>query len=145
MFINELNKNEAVAFVNLFEDLANIDEVFALSEKKLLEEYIKELFLTKEAIKELTFESAVNELKTSTNRVKNIIYFELLGLALLDGSYDEREMKFLDELANEFGMSAKKEKEFIDYFKMVTKTYNSNFIDCENKIELLKKSAMELL
>lgn len=145
MFIDELSKNEAIAFINLFEDLANVDEVFAASEKSLLEEYKEELFLTQENIEELTFEAAIEKLEGAASRIKNIVYFELLGLALLDGSYDEREIKFLDRVANGFGITCQKQNDFINYFDMVVKTYNSEFIDYENKVESLKKLAMELL
>jgi tellurite resistance protein len=145
MFLNELNKKESIAFVNLVETLAKIDDVFAQSEKELINEYIEELSLTNETIEELAFESSVKELSSSTDRVRNIIYFELIGLALADGSYDEKEVKFLNDLAVQFNISTKKQKDFINYFKMVKEVYDSTFVDYESKIESLKKSAMDLL
>jgi Tellurite resistance protein TerB. len=145
MFLNELNKKESIAFVNLVEALAQIDDVFAQSEKEMINEYIEDLSLTNETIEKLTFESSVKELSSSTDRVRNIIYFELIGLALADGSYDEKEVKFLNDLAVQFNISTKKQKDFINYFKIVKEVYDSTFVDYENKIESLKKSAMDLL
>lgn len=145
MFLNELNKNESIAFINLVEILAKIDDVFAQSEKELIDEYTEELSLNNETIEKLTFESAVKKLSSSTDRIRNIIYFELIGLALADGSYDEKEVEFLNDLASQFNISTTKQKDFINYFKMVKEAYDSTFVDYESKIESLKKSAMDLL
>lgn len=145
MFLNELNKKEAIDFINIVETLAKIDDTFAQSEKELLSEYIEELSLTNETIENLDFESSVKELVSSTDRIRNIIYFELVGLALADGSYDEKEVEFLNNLAAQFNISTKKQKEFIDYFKIVKEVYESTFVDYEAKIESLKKAAMDLL
>lgn len=145
MFLNELNKKEAIDFINIVETLAKIDDTFAQSEKELISEYIEELSLTNETIENLDFESSVKELVSSTDRIRNIIYFELVGLALADGSYDEKEVEFLNNLAAQFNISTKKQKEFIDYFKIVKEVYESTFVDYEGKIESLKKAAMDLL
>lgn len=145
MFLNELNKKEAIDFIKIVETLAKIDYTFAQSEKELLSEYIEELSLTNETIESLDFESSVKELVSSTDRIRNIIYFELVGLALADGSYDEKEVEFLNNLAVQFNISTKKQKEFIDYFKIVKEVYESTFVDYESKIESLKKAAMDLL
>lgn len=145
MFLSEFNKKEAVAFVNLVEVLANIDQVFAENEKELLEEYIEELSLSKENIKKLDFESAIKELEESTDRIKNIIYFELVGLALSDGSYDEKEIQFLMGLAARFNISTEKQQGFINYFKMVKEAYDSTFVDYESKLEHLKKAALDII
>lgn len=145
MFLNELSKQESIAFVNLVEVLANIDQVFAENEKELLEEYVEELSLTKEDIEKLDFESAIKKLEGSTDRIKNIIYFELIGLALSDGAYDEKEIQFLKGLAARFNISIEKQQEFINYFKLVKEEFDSTFVDYESKLEHLKKVALDIL
>lgn len=145
MFLNELSKKESIAFVNLVEILAKIDGVFAQKEKDLLNEYIEELSLTNETLQNLDFESVVRELEASTDRVKNIIYLELFGLALVDGSYEEEEVQFLKGLAAKFNISHQKQQDFINYFKMVKETYDSVFVDYESKLESIEKTAMDLL
>lgn len=145
MFLNELNKNESSAFINLVEALANVDNVFAQNEKDLIDDYIQELALDKKSIKKIDFEAAVKELEGSTDRVKNIIYFELVGLALCDGEYDEKEIQFLKGLAARFNISKNKQYEFVNYFEMVKEAYDNTVVDYEGKIELLKKSAMDLI
>lgn len=145
MFLSELNRKEASAFINLVEALANVDNVFAENEKDLIDDYIKELALDEKNIKKINFEAAVKELEEATDKVKNIIYFELVGLALCDGEYDEKEIQFLKGLAARFNISKNKQYEFVNYFKMVKEIYDSTVVDYEGKIELLKKSAMELI
>ena len=43
MFLNELNKNEGIAFMQLVKGLANSDNVFAKEEKNLYNDYLEEL------------------------------------------------------------------------------------------------------
>lgn len=145
MFLNELNKKEASAFINLVETLANVDNVFAKNEKDLIDDYIQELALDEKNIKKMDFETAVKELEGTTERIKNIIYFELVGLALCDGEYDEKEIQFLRGLAARFKINKNKQYEFVNYFKVVKEVYDNTVVDYEGKIELLKKSAMELI
>ncbi|NMM64068.1 hypothetical protein HBE96_15605 [Clostridium sp. P21] len=145
MFLEELNKKESISFINLVQLLANVDEVFAENEKNLINNYIEELSLTNETLENLSFEAATENLKTSTNRVKNIIYFELTGLALSDGSYDQRELDFLNNLAYELNISKDKQKDFVNYFKRVKDSYDNTCVDYESKIDSLKKLALSLL
>ncbi len=145
MFINELNKKEAVHFINLFQSLANADESFAESEEELLMEYMEELSVNKEDIKVTSFNNSVECLKQCNDRIKNIIYFELLGLALTDGSYDKREIDLLNNIANEFSISSSKQKDFLDYFKRLNELYNSDFFNFEGKIQSLKEEAEKLI
>ncbi|WP_411682940.1 hypothetical protein [Clostridium thailandense] len=145
MFLNELNKKEANAFINLVEALANVDNVFAKNEKDLIDDYIQELQLDEENINKIDFETSVKEFEKAEARIKNIIYFELVGLALCDGEYDEKEIQFLKGLAARFNISKNKQYEFTNYFKTVKEIYDNTVVDYEGKIELLKKSAMELI
>jgi hypothetical protein len=45
MFINELNKQEAAAFISLVKKLAEVDNAFLIEEFTLIKEYVKELNL----------------------------------------------------------------------------------------------------
>ncbi|CAB1246806.1 hypothetical protein ACFHWD_12700 [Clostridium sp. MT-14] len=145
MFINEFNKRESIIFINLVQALANADEVFAHSEQILIDDYIKELSLNNETIEKLTYESAIEELASSTDRIKNILYFELLGLALADGSYDEKEIKFLDNIAYKLNIDNAKQQDFINYFKMTKNINDFITMNPECKIKLLKETAMDLI
>ena len=42
-------------------------------------------------------DDAKKVLVEASERVKNIVYFELLGLALVDGEYENTEIDFLED------------------------------------------------
>ena len=145
MFLNELNKKEAIAFVSLIENLSKIDTVYAESEKELVNSYIEELSLPTENREVLSFEAAVNELNDSSSRIKNIVYFELVGVALVDGAYEDKELDFLNNLAARFEIAKKKQIAYVDYFKKVKDTFDITVVDSEAKILALETAAMKLL
>ncbi|MDP4144771.1 MAG: hypothetical protein Q8936_09900 [Bacillota bacterium] len=145
MFLNELNKKEALTFINLVKLLSNVDADFSKKEEELIGEYIEELSLQNDTIETLTLETAIAELNNSTIRVKNIIYFELVGLALADSVYSDKEIDFLNIVANSFNIDSKKQQAFVNYFKEVKDLYDVTVIDCESRIEALKQKALDLL
>ena len=145
MFLNELNKREATIFISLIENLAKVDKVYSDREKQLVNNYIEELSLSTEGREVLTFESSVIKLNDSTDRIKNIIYFELVGVALLDGLYEDKELDFLNKLAISFNISKEKQKAYEGYFKKVKFTYDMPTVDTEGKIKEIEILAEKLL
>jgi len=145
MFLNELSKKEALAFVSLIENLAKVDAVYSDCEKELIDAYLEELSLKAEGREVLTFEAAVNELNDSTSRIKNIVYFELVGVALVDGQYEDKELEFLNNLAAQFNISKAKQVGYVEYFKKVKASFDITVVDSEGKIKALETEAMRLL
>lgn len=145
MFLHELNKDESIAFINLVKEFANIDEIFANEEKNLIDDYIKELSLEACNVYKLTLEEIEKSLRGSSDRVKKIIYFELVGLALVDGEYEHKEKVFLNNLAYSFNIGLARRLEFMDFFRHVKSIYDFTVVDYNNKIELLKEHAEKIL
>ncbi len=145
MFLHELNKEESIAFINLVKEFANIDEIFANEEKNLIDDYIKELSLEECSFDKLTLEEIEKILRGSSDRVKKIIYFELVGLALVDGEYEHKEKVFLNNLAYSFNIGLARRLEFMDFFRHVKSIYDFTVVDYNNKIELLKEHAEKIL
>ena len=145
MFLNELNGQEAVAFINLVNQFANIDEVFAKEEKELIESYLEELNIEVNKVNSLNYEDVINELKKCTNRVKSIVYFELVGLALVDGEYGDKEIDFLDKIAVGLDIKRTKKIAFANYFFNFKEVYDFSVVEAESKIKLLKEEAELLL
>ena len=145
MFLKELNKGEANAFLNLVSIFARIDNEFAKEEKALLDEYKEELGLVDSEIKEMEYEDIIESLKSSTDRARRIIYFELVGLALVDGEYEDEEVDFLEKIAAEFNIPRAKRIAIANYFYNFTDVYNFTTVDAENNIELLKEQAEIIL
>lgn len=145
MFLKELNKDESVAFVNLVSIFADIDNKLAKEEKILLEEYKEELELTDSELYHMKYDEVLEIIKKSNNRLKTIIYFELVGLALVDGEYEEEEIDFLEKLASELNITRAKKIAIANYFYNFKDVYNFTTVDADNNIELLKEQAESIL
>lgn len=145
MFLTELNTEEASAFLSLVTQFAKVDETFAKEEKRLIYDYLDELSLKEEDIKKLSYEEIINVLKKSKNRIKSIVYFELVGLALVDGEYGDKEIDFLDKIAVSLDIRRDKKIAFANYFFNFKEIYDFSVVEAESKIELLKEEAEALL
>ena len=145
MFLTELNTEEASAFLSLVTQFAKVDETFAKEEKRLIYDYLDELSLKEEDIKNLSYEEIINVLKKSKNRIKSIVYFELVGLALVDGEYGDKEIDFLDKIAVSLDIRRDKKIAFSNYFFNFKEIYDFSVVEAESKIELLKEEAEALL
>lgn len=106
MFLNRLNKSEKTAFIKLAFHAANIDNEFCDSEKKLLAAYCIEAQIDVDisklkSIKNIS--SVLNEFKSQKS--KNIVLLELLGLVYSDDKYLIQEKKLITEIAKHFKIS----------------------------------------
>lgn len=145
MFLNELNKNESISFLSLVRHLAIIDNELSIKEEELINEYKEDLKITDEDAKVLSFEESISEFANSSFRVKNIVYFELIGLALIDGIYEAKEEEFLDKIAQAFEISLDKQLLYLDFFKQVKDFYDITFDEYESKVKKLNDKALALL
>lgn len=145
MFLKELDKKESKLFINLVKLLAKVDEIFVQKEEDLIKEYILELGLENEHIEEIGFEACIEALSTTSKRNKNIIYFELVGLALVDGNYDEKELEFLNKTALSFNINKDKQEAYVNYFKNVKDAYECTVVEYESKLKRLEEEALKLL
>ncbi|WP_297427160.1 hypothetical protein [Clostridium sp.] len=146
MFLNELNKTEGIAFMQLVKSIANSDNTFAQEEKNLFYDYLEELNLQENEIPDcLDLNSIYVTLKDSSERKRNIIYFELIGLALIDGEYDEKEVSLLEEIGENLEIKRSKRIAFANYFYNFVDVYSFSVVDAESKIDLLKEQAEKLL
>lgn len=123
-----------------------IQTMFLRKKKKnLYNDYLKELSINESEISELDLNSVCENLKGSSNRCKNIIYFELIGLALIDGEYNEEEVELLEKLGEALGITRSKRIAFANYFYNFVDVYGFSVVDAESKIALLKEQAEKLL
>ena len=145
MFLNELNKEQGKAFIDLVNQFAYVDEVLAKEEKRLISEYLKELELDESDIGQFEYDDLINVLRNSTTRIKSIIYFELVGLALVDGNYGDKEIDFLDKIAYDLDIPRYKKIAFANYFVNFKEIYEFSVVEYNNKNEKLKEQAEALL
>lgn len=145
MFLKELNKDEAMCFLNLVSTFARVDNKFAKEEKRLLTNYKEELGITDETIKFIDYKDVINLLKNSNYRTKSIIYFELVGVALVDGEFEVSEIDFLDKIAEEFEITRAKRIAIANYFYDFDDIYNFTTVNVDNNIQLLREQAEAIL
>lgn len=145
MFLKELNKDESICFLNLVSIFSKVDNKFAKEEKVLVDEYREELEIYNEEIKTMEYNEIINILKNSSDKAKKIIYFELVGLALVDGEYEDEEIDFLEKVSSELNISRAKKFAIANYFYNFKDVYNFTTVDAENNIELLKRQAEEII
>ncbi|WP_297634629.1 hypothetical protein [uncultured Clostridium sp.] len=144
MFLKELNNDEKRAFANLIYKLAEIDKKLAKNEKKLIKEYLKELEIKEDGFSKLSYNEIMFVLTKSTDRKKKIIYFELLGLALVDGNYEEKEIDYLDKVASELGLTRVNKIAFANFFYKFKVKHNVPIIKTEGKEINLESEAEKL-
>lgn len=145
MFLDELKKDESIAFITLVQELANIDKTFSNEEKELYIDYLEELNLKENEVEKMEMSAAFEILKESSVRCKEIIYFELVGLALIDGEYEEKEVEFLENIGDKLGIARSKKIAFANYFYNFIDIYNFSVVDSDSKIKLLREQAEKLI
>ncbi|WP_024615129.1 hypothetical protein [Clostridium sp. Ade.TY] len=146
MFLKELNNKEAIAFINLVNEFANIDHVLRREEKRLIKDYLKELNLDSSEIGAVSYDEALEILKNSKERTKRIVYFELVGLALVDGNYGEVEVDYLDKIATDLDINRSQKISFANYFYNFKEIHDFSVIETEGKeLKNLERQAEALL
>ncbi|MDZ5252270.1 hypothetical protein [Clostridium sp. LIBA-8841] len=133
MFLKELNKEQGLAFINLVTEFALADEDIRKEEEVLIRTYIKELDLEKVDLGNLSYEEAINSIRNSSEKIKNIVYFELVRIGLVDEDCDIEEVDFLEKISKDLNISRAKKIQVANCF------YNFSEKDGEEKLEELAR------
>ncbi|WP_300349718.1 hypothetical protein [Clostridium sp.] len=137
MFLKELNKEQALAFINLVTEFALVDEDIRKEEEALINTYVKELDLEKQELENLSYEKAINIIKDSSEKIKNIVYFEIVRIGLVDEDCDIEEVDFLEKVAKDLNISRAKKIQVANCF------YNFSEEDGEEKLEEIAKDIVK--
>lgn len=133
MFLKELNKEQGLAFINLVTEFALADENIKKEEEDLIRIYLKELGLEEEELGNLSYEESIETIKNSSEKVKNIVYFELVRIGLVDEDCDIEEVDFLEKISKDLNISRAKKIQVANCF------YNFSEKDGEAKLEEMAK------
>lgn len=133
MFLQELNKEQGIAFINLVTEFALADEDIRTEEEALMKVYIKELGLEREELRNMSYEDALKVIEKSSDKIKNIIYFELVRIGLVDEDCDIEEVDFLEKISKDLKISRAKKIQIANCF------YNFSEKDGEEKLENMAK------
>lgn len=125
MFLNLLSNSEKEAFLEMAVQLANSDLDFSVDEANIINQYRVEMNLSEQiyTIKGLHITQCINLFSSSTKQTRNIVYFELLGLALCDENFGSKEVEFMDKVRDSFGIDRNKISEMVNCINNLTEIY----------------------
>jgi hypothetical protein len=123
MFLRNLSENEKKAFLTLADRVLKVDNVIAEEELELLRGFAQEMELSD--IKcNLPEDEAYNIFGEVENKVKRAVYTELLSLAFVDNTFDEKEMNCLKNIQEKLGLPddfVKRVQDWLDSYMEKTK------------------------
>lgn len=134
MLLFELNKEESRAFMRLVSEFVTVDKKINKEEKSVIEKYLNKLNMNKEEINEISHTEAIEILDKSEDKIKNMVYFELLGVALIDGDYETSEVDYLEEVADKFNTSRATKIALANYYFDVDKMKNKSEEEVKEKL-----------
>ena len=107
MFLHELSKDEKKSFWVIANYLTMVDGEMQDEEQELLDAFDAEMNETFTEIhpSQVDFRRAIDSFKSSTERIKKIVYFALFGIAAADGEYTTEEERMIELTRREFLIS----------------------------------------
>ena len=123
MFLSELSKEEQKVFLDLAHTMIYADEVLTQEENVAMELYKKECDVSISDAKIVDFEKTLLYFKDKPQVMKNKIFVELLGLALIDDDFAIEERNTIEIAEKVLGISPKKRDELIELLNETKKVY----------------------
>ena len=123
MFLSELSKEEQKVFLDLAHTMIYADEVLTQEETVAMELYEKECDVSISDAKIVDFEKTLLYFKDKPQVMKNKIFVELLGLALIDDDFAIEERNTIEIAEKVLGISPKKRDELIELLNETKKVY----------------------
>lgn len=127
MYLALLADEEKQLFLRAAVALSRIDGDFAAQEEEMLIAYCEEMSVSSKTAEwqnvDIDRRAVIDKIAAVSGAVgQKIILFEMIGLAMVDGSYDRCEADFINEAAQKFNLSteyvARCEKLLGDYLQL---------------------------
>ena len=123
MLLKSLKETDGNVFMALANMLVRADGKITPEEKDLLKEYDTEVSYSTEKMESYkTVEDALADI-SDDDKVKRLVFFELVGLAWVDSEFCPEERDFMSELGSEFGIKDKDSELFEKYAVEALKLY----------------------
>lgn len=124
MFLDKLNEKEKDIFIELAVCISQADGIISDEEKKMFEEFGKEMRKTIDIdfSKPVEIDAVLSKCTDVSDESKKIICFEILGLAVCD-DLDETEKVLIDKMTTAFGISSKVEENMEEIITELFKVY----------------------
>ncbi len=121
MFLQNLGKDKSELFLDIAICLSNADNNFFDKERETIAGLCDEMKIPFRKTTSADFETALNGIAgNSSSEEKKMILLESIGLAIVDGVYDEREKKLILQMVTSFGL---KDKDYCDALHLVESLY----------------------
>ena len=121
MFLQNLGKDKAELFLDVALCLSKADSEFFDEERKTITGLCDEMKIPFRETPNMDFRTALSEIaKNASTEEKKMILLESIGLAIVDGVYDEREKKLILQEVASFGL---KDKDYSDALLLVESLY----------------------
>lgn len=105
MFLNRLEKEEKIAFLELAHYIAKSDNDFSESEKEIISKYCVEMEIDNIALDENSFDLDKSLSKIKDKRSQKIVLLEIMALIYSDNHMHIEEKKILDSIVEKFGLN----------------------------------------
>ncbi len=125
MFLGKLNKDEQTIFMQLSNIIIKSDLEITGAEEKLFFEYESEMGKSFNGYleKEFNLKDVLSLTEKYNEKAKKVIFFELLGLALCDGNFDNLEQNVIEKIRTSFSISVESQKDMIATIGKLMKLY----------------------
>ena len=124
MFLNLMNTEEKENFLELIYKIATCDGEFAVEEEELVNNYKIELgidtFTDTKSINEL-----INYFSNKQLLLKKIVFFELYGMIVADGTIVDSEKSILVNLKDKFALGENANTQLINAVNELQKAYDT--------------------
>ncbi len=135
MFLNQIKTDIKYLFLDLCQQMSLVDEVLHHEEKAIMKAYCREMDVPEDYLdedEEIALDDILQRLTEKADESeKKIILLELLGLAKIDGTFDNNEKSLLNYIADKFRVEPKAVKELEDlldeYYEVYQRLYNTVF------------------
>jgi uncharacterized tellurite resistance protein B-like protein len=105
MFLNRLNQEEKVAFLEIAHHIARSDNDFSEDQKTIIAKYCMEMQIEDIDFNESGFDLSITLSKIKNEKSQKIALLEVMALVYSDSVLHEEEKKVLSQMVSGFGLS----------------------------------------
>lgn len=124
MYLNLLSKAEKELFLQACLHISSVDGSFSDDEKNVITQLCQEMQIPASFVQTKDLDIVLGELRmTSSMRSKKVILFELAGVVMADGVYDDLEKNLMYQMAEKMELSSDFVDEAIDKISALIQLY----------------------
>lgn len=124
MFLDVLNKEDKINFLEFVNLLAKCDGEFADEEKEILNNYMIETGINEIPENNKNIENIIEYFSTRDEAIRKIILFEAYGLVLADNKITDEEKNIISKLDKMSGLNREKLDEIKEVVNRLQKVYD---------------------